>query len=141
MIVSIDDLLYGFLAAAIAVLTIHELLVMLFMYAGNLPQATPWSLKPTGPWNIPTVLNSVFWGGLWGVVYVFISDLLPFTQIWLKGAAFGILIAVVSNFTLLALIKGKPLFMGFKFKLIAAVLVILSGFGAVTAVLFERLRG
>jgi hypothetical protein len=30
--------------------------------------------------------------------------------------------------------------MGFKFKLIVAVLVILSGFGAATAVLFEKLQ-
>lgn len=140
MEVQINDLLYGFLAAAIAVLTIHELLVLGFKYAGVLPNAVPWSLMPTGIWNLPTILNSVFWGGLWGVVYVLVADFLPIVQIWVKGAVFGVLIALVSNFTLLALIKKRPLFMGFDFKLIFAVLIILSGFGSATAVLFVRLQ-
>ncbi len=141
MAIQINDLLLGFVAAGVSVLTIHEILVFLLKKAGFLPSATPWSVKPIGPWNVPTIVNSVFWGGLWGIVYVLIRDFLPFEFVWEKGWAFGILIAFVSNFTLLPLIKGKPLFMGANYSLIGCVLLILSGFGIVTALLFAKLRG
>lgn len=133
------DLGIGFLAAAIAVVTVHELIVLLCKEVGLLPAATPWSMKRMGPLNAPTIVNSVFWGGLWGIVYVLIKDHLPVAEVWQKGAAFGLLIAFVSNFTLLPLIKKKPLFMGFDLKVIACVLVILAGFGAATSLLFEAL--
>lgn len=104
-----------------------------------LPEATPWSMKPMGPWGVPTLLNSVFWGGLWGCVYAFVQESLPFATALEKGLAFGVLMAFVSNFTVLPLIKGKPLFMGFNIKLIASVLLILSGFGIATAMIFDAL--
>ena len=140
MIMQIDDLLLGFIAASISVLTVHELIVLFLKLTNLLPESSPWSLKPTGPWNVPTVLNSVFWGGLWGVFYAIIHDTIDFAQVWEKGLLFGLFIAVISNFTVLPLIRKKPLFMDFKIKVIICVLVILSGFGISTAVLFDRLR-
>ncbi len=135
----LTDLAFGFLAAALAVLTVHELLVFLLKKAGLLPAATPWSMKPMGPLNVPTIVNSVFWGGLWGVVYVLAKDYLPGADAWQKGTEFGLMIAVASNFTILPVIKKKPLFAGGDAKIIACVLVILSGFGAATAVVFDEL--
>jgi hypothetical protein len=134
------DLFLGFLAGAISVLTIHEILVLFLKKANLLPDATPWSIKPIGPFGVPTIVNSAFWGGLWGIVYVLTMHVLPFTLPWEKGLAFGILIALLSNFTLLPLIKQKPLFMGFNVKLIGCVLFILSGFGIATAILFDIMK-
>jgi hypothetical protein len=133
------DPLAGFLAAAIAVVIAHELIVFLLNTAGILP-VKPWSTDPVGPYHVPKIVNSIFWGGLWGVVYAFVQSHLPGDQAWERGLIFGILIALISNFTLLALIKGQPLFMGYNGKLIVAVLVILAGFGAATGVLYEKLR-
>lgn len=140
MVIQTYDLFLGFVAAAISVLTVHEIIVLILKKANLLPEASPWSTKPTGPWHVPLILNSVFWGGLWGILYVLVKDNLPFALVWEKGWVFGILIAVISNFTLLPLIKRKPVFMGFNFKLIGCVLLILSGFGIATAVLFEVLQ-
>lgn len=135
----VSPYLLGFLAAALSVLTTHEILVWILGRIRLLPDAQPWSLKPLGPLKTPTILNSIFWGGLWGVVYVLLKDQIPISHISFRGLIFGLLIALFSNFTLLALLKGKPLFMGFDFKVIASVLVILGGFGISTALLFEVL--
>lgn len=136
---NLTDLAFGFLAAAVAVVTAHEGIVLILNKAGLLPKA-PWSLEPIGPWKVPTIVNSIFWGGLWGVVYAAVHHRIPGDQTAIKGAIFGLLIALVSNFTLLPLIKRKPLFMGGNLKLIACVLVILAGFGAATALILEALR-
>ena len=133
------DLLTGFIAAAIAVVIAHQVIVFILNRAGIWP-AKPWSMAPTGPYQVPTIVNSIFWGALWGVVYVLVQSYLPGGQSWLKGLIFGILIALLSNFTLLPLIKGQPLFMGSDPKKIAVVLLILSGFGAATAMIYEKLR-
>lgn len=133
------DLLIGFLAAAIAVVIAHQLIVFILNIAGIWP-AKPWSMAPIGPYQVPTIVNSIFWGALWGVVYALVQSYLPGDQPWIKGLIFGLLIAVVSNFTLLALIKGQPLFMGADPKKIAVVLTILAGFGAATGILYDKLR-
>ena len=139
MTLSAKDLLIGFLAAAIAVVVAHQVIVFILNQAGIWP-AKPWSMAPTGPYQIPTIVNSIFWGGLWGVVYAIVHPYLPGNETWLKGLIFGLLIAVLSNFTLLALVKGQPLFMGMDGKKIAVVVTILAGFGTATALLYDRLR-
>lgn len=131
--------LIGFLAAAIAVVVAHEV-ILFFLNAASILPVKPWSMEPVGPYQVPKIVNSIFWGGLWGVVYVFVQPYLPGAHAWERGLIFGILIALVSNFTLLALVKGQPLFMGYDGTRIVAVLVILAGFGAATGILYEKLR-
>src|SRR4051812_48201496 len=113
----------GFVAAAIAVVTVHEGIVLILYKLKLLPSA-PWSTKPIPPWGVPGIVNSMFWGGLWGAVYALIHRHLPGGETWLKGLLFGLLIAFFSNFILLPLIKRKPLFMGFNLQLIGCVLLI-----------------
>lgn len=138
--IQISDLLAGFIAAGIAVLIVHEPIVLALKYGGFLPEAAPWSMKPKGFLRIPTIVNSVFWGGLWGMVYVLVKDFLPFQMDWENGWFFGLLIAVISNFIFLPLIKRKPLFMDSDLKMIGAVLLILSGFGIATAVFYALIN-
>jgi hypothetical protein len=59
--------LIGFIAAAIAVVVAHQGVVLLLTKVGMLPATTiPWSIRPYGPFGVPTIVNSIFWGGLWG---------------------------------------------------------------------------
>jgi hypothetical protein len=97
----------GFVAAAITVLTFHEGVIYLLGTAGYIPNRA-WSMTPPiPPWGVPRLLNNVFWGGLWGVLFALIYDWLPGGLSWLKGLVYGLLIVIVSNWLLLPLIKGS----------------------------------
>jgi len=137
---TITEMILGFIAAAVAVVAVHQSIIFVLNKAGVLPNK-PWSMDPIGQFGIPTIVNSIFWGGLWGVVFAILHDVLPGNATWIKGLVFGLLIALISNFTLLPLIKGTPLFMGYDVKKIVGVLIVLSGFGMATAAIYDILRG
>ena len=136
----------GFVAAAIAVITVHQAIVYGVTNLGLLPASTvAWTMKPYGPLNVPTIVNGMFWGGLWGALYGVIHNRLPGSALWLKGLIYGLLITLVSNFTLLPLIRKAfgvtnpaltAMFAGGDPKRMLAVALILSGFGATLGVLY-----
>ena len=141
----------GFIAAALAVVTAHEAIVyVLANYVGLLPAAArAWNMAPFGPLGVPTIVNSMFWGGLWGVLFALIYNLLPGGVSWAKGLIFGLCIPLVSNWTLLPLIRGQILgvtnpaqtafFSGGDPKRMLAVLLILGGFGLMTGIIYSLL--
>ncbi|MFM9938827.1 MAG: hypothetical protein ACKVP7_04950 [Hyphomicrobiaceae bacterium] len=136
------NLLLGFIAAAIAVVTVHQGIVFVLTQIG-LIKGTPWSLSPIKPWGMPQIVNSMFWGGLWGVLFAVIHDKLPGGAMWLKGLIFGLIITVISNWTLLPLIKGhvfgqpnQILFAGWDPTRMLATVLILTGFGIATGIIY-----
>jgi len=128
----------GFIAAAISVLIVHQTIVYVLAQYG-LGRSTPWSLRPLGYGPFPTLpllANNVFWGGLWGILFAFFHPWLPSTMMWLKGLTFGLFIVLVSNWTLLPLIRQhvfsyppQALFSGFDPMRMLAVVLIVGGFG------------
>ena len=134
------DVVRGMVAAAISVVAVHQVIVLLVNKLGLWP-ATPYSTAPIGPLGVPTIVNSVFWGGVWGVVYALAHRYFPAGPVWLQGMIFGWLMMVFSNSILVPLLKGQPLFFGFDLKKLLAVFLILSGFGAGLALLYEFLQG
>src|SRR5690606_14799703 len=74
----------GFLAGAMAVLTAHQLVVYALSATGIIT-ARPWSMHPVGPFDVPALLNSAFWGGVWGAIFALIASRLPATKPWSKG--------------------------------------------------------
>ena len=135
----LSDLLRGIAAAAISVLFVHQVIVFILHKSGLWP-GKPYSTAPVGPLGVPTILNSVFWGGVWGVVYALFHEMLPAAPTWLHGVTFGCLMAVFSNSLLVPLLKRQPLFFDFDVKKLVSVFLILSGFGAGLALLYEALR-
>jgi hypothetical protein len=137
---SVKNLLMGFIAAAIAVVTAHEIIDLLLLKAGLFPRV-PWSMAPAAVTGVPQIVSDVFWGGLWGVLFVLIEDRLPGGSLTLKGLIFGIVgPALIGVFILLPLITGRfPLFFGGDPKLIVSVLLILAGFGAAMGWLYGLL--
>ena len=141
----------GFIAAAVAVVVAHQVIIFLLTKAGILPAATvAWNMKPYGPFNVPTLVNSMFWGGLWGALFGLIHERLPGGALWLKGLVYGLLIVIVSNWTLLPLIRRAlgvtnaaqiAFFSGFDPMRMLAVLLILGGFGIGTGIIYGLLRG
>jgi hypothetical protein len=133
---TVGRIVLGFLAGAISVLVAHEGTIYLLHAAGYIP-TNGWSMTPAiPPWGVPRLLNNVFWGGLWGVLFALLYERVPGGMAWLKGLIFGLCIVLISNWTLLPVIKGRlfgqpnqVLFGGWNPQRMLIVLAILGAFG------------
>ncbi len=101
--------LYGFIAAAISVLTFHQGMweALHVLAVPGLTMPPPYPTDPIPPFAIPRIINLCFWGGLYGIVF---GLLLPrFTApLWLCGLILGIIAALV-GLLLVPAIKGLPI--------------------------------
>jgi hypothetical protein len=99
----------GFVAAALSVLIAHESVIYVLHMLGRVARSA-WTLTPpVPPFGVPYLLNLVFWGGLWGILFAFIHPLLPGRMMWLKGLIFGAMVVVFGGWILVPLIKGQLL--------------------------------
>ncbi len=136
----IKNLLLGFIAAAIAVVTTHEVINYVLLQAGMFPRI-PWSMAPAAVTGLPQIVSDMAWGGLWGVLFAAIGSSLPGSSWTMKGLIFGVLgPALLGVFILLPLITARfPLFFGGDPKLLISVLLILAGFGATMGFIYGKL--
>jgi hypothetical protein len=106
---TIGRIVLGFIAAAISVVVVHEGIIYLLGQGGfiDLSRVPVWSMRPVRPWDVPTIGNRVFWGGLWGALFGLIYAWIPGGMAWLKGLIYGLFIVVISNWFLLPLIRGR----------------------------------
>lgn len=95
--------IFVFIAGFLAVLCFHQAALGLLHSAGVVPFA-PYSLQPTAPLGIPSVISASFWGGLWALVMIAVLDRIGHALIWLKAALFGGI-----ALTLVALVVVFPL--------------------------------
>lgn len=103
--------LVGFLAAFISTLTFHEI-GFLLVNATGLGTFTLFNMRPTVPFGVPLVISLSFWGGLWGILYVFIVERFPKSvHPYLAGFLFAILLPTLFGWTVVAAIKGNPFFL------------------------------
>lgn len=135
---SFKHLLFGFLAGAIATVTVHELINFVLLSAGVFPRQ-PWSMTPAAVTGVPQIVSDAFWGGVWGVLFAAIYDSIPGANAIIKGAVFGVLgPALIGVFILVPLLTGRfPMFFGGDPKMIGSVLLILAGFGAAMGWLYS----
>jgi hypothetical protein len=146
--VALTSLLLGFIAAALAVVTVHQVIVyVLAMYKFLPATSVAWSMKPLAPFGVPQIVNSMFWGGLWGALFAVIWPKLPGGAMWLRGLIYGWLIVIFSNWMLVPFIKGVLLkqpnqlfFGGGDPARMLATLAILSGFGLTLGLLYGLMR-
>lgn len=129
--ISPKSLLFGFIAGAIAVATAHEIINFILLKAGLFPRQ-PWSLQPSAVTGVPQIVSDMFWGGVWGILFVLLYSFIPGEGPTIKGLIFGIVgPAILGVFILVPLVTGRfPLFFGFDPKMLGSVLLILAGFGA-----------
>lgn len=145
--------LIGFLAAALAVLVAHQPLVFLLNSMGLIPfkaynmeavkTAPTWLaavMAQAGFKGWPGIFNQMFWGGLWGVVFAGIHQWLPGRAMLVKGILFGLIILVASNWIVLPLIRGTPLFANLVPMSMLIGVLLQCTFGAVTALLYSMFR-
>src|SRR3954453_21163910 len=78
----------GFVAGALATLTLHQLAIGL-LYALGAVQNPPYALRPIPPLGVPSVVNLAFWGGVWGIVWALVAERMPRRwPVWLPRRVF-----------------------------------------------------
>jgi hypothetical protein len=111
MNLSARTLIIGFVAGAISVLVFHQGMILI-LYLMKQTSNFPWNLAPMkGPFPVPALLNSMFWGGLWGVAFAAFAHLIPVAHNILRGVVFGLLGPfLLGNGILVPLLKGTGQF-------------------------------
>ena len=132
---TVGKIIYGFIAGAIAVVTVHELINYGLLQAGLFPRV-PWSLNPSAMTGVPQIVSDAFWGGVWGSLFAMLVGGGP-----VRGALFGMIgPALLGVFVLVPLLTERfPMFFGGAPNMIGSVLLILAGWGAATAWLYGRM--
>jgi len=109
---------YGFICGAFAVIAFHQTTLLLLHYhAAKLPilldilgrAAAPYNFAPVSPFGVPMIASQAFWGGLWGILLAFLVRHAPFDDLPF-GFIFGALALTGTAFTLVASLKGVPLY-------------------------------
>lgn len=136
----------GFVAAVIAVISVHEVIIYALTQAGW-TRGTAWGMQPIAPWGVPRTLNNMFWGGLWGALFALVYDHLPGRAAWLKGLIYGLLIVFFSSWILLPLIKGsifgqpnQAFFAGADPQRMLNSIMIVGGFGLALGIIYGLMR-
>ena len=98
-------LMWGFIAGALAVLIFHQGTILAL---NGFNFGTVWRMSPgVPPFAAPPILNQMFWGGIWGIVFAAISPMLPRGLMYLLcGLLFGGIILVLSGWYLVPFIKS-----------------------------------
>ncbi|MFL6564401.1 MAG: hypothetical protein ACJ8G5_05680 [Burkholderiales bacterium] len=104
-------LLVGFLSGAVSVLVCHQVVAALLHAIGMTPRA-PYSMQPTNPLGIPQLGSIVFWGGVWGVVLAAALRSYTGRALVIAATIFGAVLPSLVAWTLVAALKGQPLFAG-----------------------------
>ena len=136
---SIKSIIFGFIAGAIATVTVHELIKYALLEGDVLTGVPlPWSTDPVGPWALPQIANDALWGGLWGVILALILGDPPRGSMTFKGIVLGLLgPALIGVYVLRPLLVGQSdLFFGGDFGQIGSIALILAGWGAFAAWLY-----
>ncbi len=136
----VRDLALGFVAGALAIIVFHQLMIFILTQVG-LIQGNIYSMRPIPPWGVPQILNQMFWGGLWGVVFAALADRFP--QHWplvLIGALFGLLGPLMVAWFVVAPIKGLPIAVGWAPSRMLAGALIQASFGIGIALFYHYLR-
>jgi len=131
-------ILLGFAAGVVSVLVFHQGTVWLLHMAGQVPNA-PYGLRPIPPFGVPQIVNSCFWGGLWGVVIAVLLRRLRVPDL-LFGFVFGAVALGLTNWVVLPAIKGGAFFAGGDPRRLAITVAIVGTFGWGVALILRGLR-
>lgn len=109
----LNKIVFGFLAGALGVFVFHQLTIF------GLLGRTPWSnWAPVPPYGVPAMLNTAFWGGVWGIVLAIVIGRFPglfprrplFGLFYFMAAfLFGAILPSLVGWYVVPLIKGGTL--------------------------------
>ncbi|HXP04743.1 MAG TPA: hypothetical protein VN808_11530 [Stellaceae bacterium] len=132
----------GFAAAYLATLAFHQAGIELCHLVG-LTGSTPYNLTPVPPFGVPAVLSLAFWGGVWGVIFVFAEKAITRCPGgYLSGATlFGAIVPTLVFWFVVIPLKGLPLSYGFQASRVLVALIVDGLWGLGTGILLTMLAG
>jgi hypothetical protein len=108
---------------------------------GHIPNF-PWSMRPIPPWGVPAIINQMFWGGLWGILFAAIGNMIPLSNDLGRGMVYGLLGPwLLGNGILVPLFKGGAFLWGFNPQSMWRGALIGASFGLGLAVFMRLFRG
>jgi len=125
-------IILGFIAGAIATVTVHEVISWLFLNFWTGWPRPSWSMTPAAYTGVPQIMSDTFWGGVWGALFPLVFGTMPRGPLTFKGLLYGLIgPALIGVFIAVPLMTGRfPPFFGGDMSKIIPVLTILGGFGA-----------
>lgn len=104
----------AFAAGFVSVLVFHQGLWALYAAAGKAP-GPAWSMAKVAPLGVPAVISSSFWGGVWGIVLVWLLPMaVPSMGYWPAVIVLGTLLTSLVALMVVAPLKGRPFAGGWK---------------------------
>ncbi len=114
-----STLVVGFVAGFFGTLVFHQLLIGALWLAGVLPRP-PYSLAPVPPFGVPAVISLAFWGGLWGIVLLWVLQRWPTRMPALAATVFGAVLPPLVGWFVVAPIKGRAVSFSVRTVLLSA---------------------
>ena len=148
-------IIFGFLAGAVAVLLVHQPIILILKAAGMLPAtavvynmaasaAAPAAIAAAfaklGFAGLPSLFNLMFWGGAWGALYGLFYNQIPGGFAIIKGLILGLTATIVGNWLVIPLLAGQPLFAGFAPPRLLNGILINGGWGIGTGIIYSLMR-
>ncbi len=103
---NMNTVIWGFVAGAISVLIFHQLTILVL---NDFNFTTIWRMSPAiAPFGVPSILNQMFWGGMWGILFAAISPMFPRGKLIyvICGLLFGVIMLSLASWYLVPFIKS-----------------------------------
>jgi hypothetical protein len=121
-------LVVGFVSGAVSVLVCHQVIAALLHAIGITPRV-PYSMQPTHPLGVAQVWSLVFWGGVWGMLLAMALRRYADAALVIAATIFGAILPSLVAWTVVAALKGQPLFGGGAPKALAVGLLVNAAWG------------
>ena len=99
----------------------------------------PWSMKPVPPFGVPSFVSLAFWGGVWGIILLFIIGRQRGARYWLIAAIVGAIAPTLVAGLVIAPLRGQTM-PGDKASLLVMGLLVNLAWGLGTALLIKLFR-
>lgn len=131
--------LFGFVAGIVATLAFHQGTIWLYHALGLPFPFAPWNLRPNA-YGAPAVLALAFWAGVWGILLAWLLRAQQRLPGLLVGFILGAIMPSTWGWTVIAGMRGVPLFAGGNLSLILLVLFVNGVWGAATVLILQGMQ-
>jgi len=129
----------AFIAGFLSTLIFHQgIIALLHAVDPNVP--APFSMAPTGPLNVPMVISTAFWGGVWGVVLWAIIRNFRGAKHWGGAVILGALLPSLVLWFVVMPLKGMGVAGGGNPKIIVGALFVNAIWGIGVALIMRGLN-